>query len=476
MCMSEIDKAIGNLLDWMGGGEWSSRFEQAQEVHFFAAANILDVEPVEVLDLLGDASNALSAFILEDFFTERFGEHAELNVIDDYLEQRGRRESDPGRRYLEALRDSKASLYEVVDIDPGTSLTVRDLLVHGEALTVHEREGSRTAAVWDRVAARIVPLNEEIGITGAVLHFRYEAGNQVLSGFDRIVKKESRQLGRRFRHRSRRRGKRRRPSPEIPPVEREAIVRGLPCAQMLAQVWLLDTVSQALAPMPELRNTDDEPLVFCEVRFPILGDIGKISAALDGIETLERVTDAEAQWAWHAPGSPSQRAARYKRGNPTAKTSIISGTTLLGHVRIEDGAVTLSTNSRERVERGETYLSSRLGNLVGPALISSQDPYQAMRERSSRTAPDDLPVPSDEAVQAMHAYLDEHYRQTLDDPLPVLGNRTLRQAVKTKKGREEAIAWLKQLENMEYRRARKQGHSAYDTRWIREELGIERSG
>lgn len=475
MGMSEVDRTIGNLLDWIAGGKWSSRFEQVQEVHFCAAADMLGIEPVEVLDALGDASNVLNAFILEDFFTERFGEHAELNVLDDYLDQRGWRESDPGRQYLEALRDSNASLYEVVDINPGSSLTLRDLIVPGEPLTVHERQGSRTAAVWDRVAARIVPLNGEIGFTGAVLHFRYEAVNDVLSGVDRIVKKESRQLGRRSRRRSRGHGKRRRPSPGVSPIERETIVRSLPCAEMLAQVWLLDTVSQALAPMPELRNTDDEPIVLCEIRFPILGDIGRISSALDEIETFDRVTDAEAQWVWHAPGSPSRRAVQHKKGNPTAKMSVVSGTTSLGHVRIEDGVVTLNANSRERAERGEALLSSRLGDLVGPALISSQDPYQAMRERSSRPAPDDLPDPFDEGVQAIHAHLDEHYRQTLDDPLPMLGGRTLRQAAKTKKGREEAIDWLKQLENMEYRRASKQGHSAYDTRWIWEELGIGRS-
>ena len=35
-----------------------------------------------------DAAGMLSVFILEDFFTARFGEHGERNVIDDYLKRR----------------------------------------------------------------------------------------------------------------------------------------------------------------------------------------------------------------------------------------------------------------------------------------------------------------------------------------------------------------------------------------------------
>ena len=34
-------------------------------------------------------------FVLEDFFTARFGEEGELNVVDDYLKRRGWREKVP---------------------------------------------------------------------------------------------------------------------------------------------------------------------------------------------------------------------------------------------------------------------------------------------------------------------------------------------------------------------------------------------
>ena len=233
---------------------------QVHADHFDAVGGTIDGDENELREALGDAADMLLVFIVEDFFTARFGERGELNVIDDYLEQRGWCESVQGGSYLEGLRDATPSLYEVIDSDPGRSLTVRDLIVDGEAVTV-----------------------------------------------------------------------------------------------------------QAL-------------------------------------------------------------------------------------------------------------LSSRLRDLVGPALISSQDPNRALENHSSVPAGDDVGPPPEEAVQAIHSYLDEHYRRTLDEPLPALGGRTLRQAAKTKKGRREAIDWLKQLENVEYLRAAEQGQRAYDTRWTWQELGIERTG
>ena len=129
----------------------------------------------------------LSVFILEDFFTTRLGEHGELNVIDDYLKRRGWRESVPARRYLEALRDSTVSLYEVVDVVPGRHMTVRDLIIGGDAVRVEHKLGSEGAAPWDRLAARVVAVHGKNRFTGAVLRFRHELSRQLLSAFEEMA-------------------------------------------------------------------------------------------------------------------------------------------------------------------------------------------------------------------------------------------------------------------------------------------------
>ena len=150
------------------------------------------------------------------------------------------------------------------------------------------------------------------------------------------------------------------------------------------------------------------------------------------------------------------------------------GRTSLGSAEIVGDALTLSTNSRERAERGRDLLASHLGELVGRALTSHQD-LQKMLEEHPKSTPSEPDLPPEVAEQAIHSYLDDHYRHALDDPLPLLDGKTPRQAVKTKKGRAQVVGWLKLLENSEFRRAAGQGHNPYDTAWMWRELKVEDS-
>lgn len=56
----------------------------------------------------------------------------------------------------------------------------------------------------------------------------------------------------------------------------------------------------------------------------------------------------------------------------------------------------------------------------------------------------------------------------------MLGNRSPRQAVKTRKGRVEVVNWLKDLENHESRRTLREGGRPFDTGWMWKELEIPR--
>jgi hypothetical protein len=53
----------------------------------------------------------LTACAVEDFLTRSHDKDGR-NVVDDYLKRRGWKESVTNKRYMQALRDSKMSLYE----------------------------------------------------------------------------------------------------------------------------------------------------------------------------------------------------------------------------------------------------------------------------------------------------------------------------------------------------------------------------
>ena len=458
------DQAISNLVKWSAKDDWAPYREHVFAEHLDPVMEKLDVTGEEIAEAMGDAFDMLYGVILEDFFTARFGDDSELNVIDDYLKRRGWREKVPAKRYLEAIRDSVISLYEVVDLNPGKAMTVRDLIRGGDSVTVEEKMGSQTAARWDRIAARLVTVNNKTCFTGGMLLLSHDASSKFMTVFDETTKA--------LRTKLRREAKKQGENPEITPKAVKDLLLESSGARLFTQVWLMDTLVQIDAPLPEMRNTDGDSILFSEVRFPITGDEAKVVAVVDGIENVERNAPVGASWTWHGLGSPSQRMAAKKHEGLTFQSVDDRGRTSLGSIEVKSGALLLSTNSRERAERGRDLLASSLGPLVGPPLISHEDIERTLERSEGYQASDEDEIPPEIAAQIIHNYLDDHYRRTLDDPLLVLDGKSPRQAVKTKKGRAQVVEWLKRLENSEHRRGEADGHAPYDMAWMWKELNL----
>jgi hypothetical protein len=149
------------------------------------------------------------------------------------------------------------------------------------------------------------------------------------------------------------------------------------------------------------------------------------------------------------------------------------GAIVLGNVELTAKAVTLSVNSEARAARGRALLEPVLAGLVRAPLVERQTVEQMMalsRDRSS--AQDALRLAPDEERRIVHQSLTDHYRRTLDEPIPSLGNQSPRKAAKTGKGREKVIGWLKMLENQSARQGRDDPVGSYDFTWIWKELGL----
>jgi len=454
------DKAIDNLIKWSAKEDWNSFREQVFAEHFDMICDRFDITMEEIADLLGDAFGMVFGCVLEDFFTARFGDKGD-NIIDDYLRRRGWREKIPAKRYLAAIRDSTLSLYEVVDLDPGHSMTVRDLVLGGDPITLEEKLGSESAARWDRIAGRIVTVNKKVYFTGSLLLFPHEVADEVLSGIEEMVKSLKKKLQREAK-------KQGEPADFKDRDLREMFLQA--SARLFTRTWLIDVLDRASEPLPEVRNTDGDELVFSEARFPITGALANVVAGLDAINEFERDDPDELQWTWHGHGSPSKKMSQGK--GLAFGSDDEAGRTILGSIEIGEDALVLSTNSRERADKGRDLLLSRLDGLVDQPLTSHQTLEKMLEERSG-SAPVQSELSPEVAEQAIHSYLDAHYRQALDEPLPYLDGKTPRQAAKTKKGRAQVISWLKKLENSEARRAASEGQEPYDFRWMWREMKID---
>jgi hypothetical protein len=209
------------------------------------------------------------------------------------LKRRGWKESAGTRAYIEALRRSSMSLYEVSDIVGGVSFLARDLVRGRDPVRVFERSATRSLAQWDRIAARVVTVLGRTQITGSVLPFSHQLGEEALASIERVRKKaraEAQKLARSL-------GRNVDDSAFELLTGLDEVLAG--SAFMFSNLWLDDALRRALNPsLPQMQNTDGEPLEFITVHFPLVSKSNPqaIRAALDDLQPLRKESDVF--WNW----------------------------------------------------------------------------------------------------------------------------------------------------------------------------------
>ena len=471
MSASGSDRAIAAVMQWAAREEWRGWLEDVIADHLAPACLAAGVAPDELPDLLGEDAHAqLIGCAFEDFLTREF-EPDGRNIVDDYLERRGWTEPVAAKRYLQALRRSVMSVYEVVDTTPGSHFVARDLVRGGEPVRVRDKLGSRSVARWDRLAARLLPVGGETRMAGGVLSLDFDDAAAVVEAIAELGKG----LGRRVGRRAAREGATRE-APGAPPVDEAVLGEAAP---LITGTWLAGALEQVRGgPLPELVNFDGEELVLCEVRFPLADPAraGEAATCLDRLPDLHRDEPGEPAWTWTATAKAARGKAR-TAGRKALKLGTLDaeGGPVLGSVRLEGDAVALAANSVERAERGREMLRGALGALVRAPLTSVQTPEQMLAERSAEGGDAGVaepPLPPEEAEAVMREVMDQHYRGVLDEPVTMLDGKSPRQAARSKTGRRKVAEWLKYLENQTAHHAGAAGMPAYDFGWMWEELKV----
>ena len=349
----------------------------------------------------------------------------------------------------------------------GESFLARDLARAGEPVRVFERTATRSLSQWDRIAARVVTVLGKTQITGAALPFSHQLAEEALASIERVRKKARAEamklassLGRN--------------------VEDSdfALVTGIDevlaeSAFMFSNLWLDDMLHRALNPsLPQMQNTDGEPLEYITVHFPLVSqsNLPAVRAALDDLRPLRKESDTF--WNWVEEKTPRRKSANRKTADTQSFSTTIDGAVVVGAIELTAKAITLSVNSEARSARGRALLEPVLATLVRAPLVERQTVEQMMARDRLSAQDDAVRLPADEERRIVHQSLTDHYRQTLDEPIPALGNQSPRKAAKTIKGREKVIAWLKMLENRSAHQGQDDPMGSYDFTWIWQELGL----
>ena len=452
------------LVEWSRRDPWRERMGEIIERHIRRACDLNDIDIYDLPDVIGEYASVAIDCAFEDFCTVTWEDGS--NLSRDYLKRRGWKETAINRAYIEALRDAVVSIYEVSDVCPGESFLARDLVRGGDPIQVSERTATKTLVQWDVIATRIVTVRGVVQMAGAVLAVDRGLADVMLALIRRSKGRASEAVAK--------------TSAASDPILKARLEAELAkddtlmsvAAPIITTLWLNDTIRRHRAPLPELANSDGEKLELMTLHYRLLPGItaADVVAALAGAPDIREENDGE-NWIWFAPERPKRKGRKSSHSDDPD-----TGRTIHGHLTLGPTTLEVMVNSEIRATRIRDLLAPILDGLVQSPLVERVTPEQAMAARgnASASAAKSLPdgMSPDDMREAVHQVLDRQYRNVLSQKIPVLGDKTPRQAVRSAKGRQSVANWLKGFEQNKARLPANDPMRDYDFSWMWEELGI----
>ena len=343
-------------------------------------------------------------------------------LVDRFMAARGRSLPRGVVAALRALQDARASLFEVEDVKRGVGLDLRDL-VSGEQCNVHEVSATAQLKKWDVLFGWVMSVDGHLEFTGAMClipRVHLERAQAALVAELAIERKEF---------------------PDVPAADLIGSVAWAPVLAVRAAI--------ADQPPPQMRTTGGDELVFCKAHYAIR-DRSHLLARLGQLSELE---PDERGFVWLDRAGKSRRAA-------TA--------TVLGRITIDGDGLVLETMSSERNVRGKRMLD-KLGTVLAHRIDSIQDVEAALESHRERDSSKEDEVDEHDHDDELGEYFRDYYAKWLDEPIPALGDKTPRKAARTKRGRVQVAALLKEIENGTLGQP---GGSAVDFDALRREVGL----
>ncbi|MBS1254076.1 MAG: hypothetical protein MAG451_03132 [Anaerolineales bacterium] len=373
-------------------------------------------------------------------------------IIDSFARKVGPRLSKMEQELLEKWRQwNRYRLFEVQKVMPGTGVLVEDLL-SGETLEVHDRSASRSLTRWQIFLAR--PLyTDRLHFTGAGIPLppaRKEAvlaySRQLLADFkaqhpDATLDEFYQQHGVDIYHAMRRIA-----------TERPVVITSE--GHEIEPSTAYYDVADSEAVFEQLEQTEEfhyagpsaEDADALHFNWLLRGRSHVPEQPKPESEALELQA---AQWT-PGPGGPRYRS--------------------LGDVTSWQNRLELSCMSRARLEAGKELLETVLGRLIR----HRRDKTESMDDFLA-SEPEEPPVretiPPAEAEALVKEIFEEQYKQWVDKPIPALGGKTPREAVRDPEGRAQVVEILKSIEYTEEKR-REAGEPWFDVNQIRRDLDL----
>jgi len=351
------------------------------------------------------------------------------------------------KRYIEQCCIAPFSFFDIVSVRPGDGFVLRDIFT-GEECYATEHSTSVHAAAGQIVFGKLVKIDHVAILEASAAFF-------------------------------------------IPPIKKFTILelRKELCAledppshdllgkyehEMLA-IYQLIYERLFNPPMPSLRNTDGDAMIFQKLVY----DIQSPQAAFTALKQL-CIDSTEDELLQEAEFDAAGQLHRIefpwlKKGNAKNKSW---DNTILGNIKIKEHQLTVEVNSDKRAQQFQKLIKKLLPEahyktsvIESPQAMLAQmqgegESAQAKQRREEREELNNRPEVQEKIVEFMR----EHYRKWPTEKLPALGGKTPLQAVKTKDGREMVEALLRDFELRSANSNLPVDQSIFDE--LRERLGL----
>lgn len=323
------------------------------------------------------------------------------------------------RRYLERCVESPVSFHEIIAVQSGHGFRARDVL-RDEEYEVQERSASATLRVGDLLFAQIVTVG---GLT------LLEAAPPVsLPPIEKIAVIELRRKIRR----------------NHPLIDAETLFEW----NIELRELYLEAVERILSPkLPQLHNTDGDPLEPQRLIFDLDDGPDAVTAAFEGLRHLatEQASAVALDRAERDPVTGAPLLLSFCWVKRPAGGGRPEQNTILGQIEIRRGRLSCEVNSAKRAATFRRHVKKALPKIARFRLAEIESIEHAFANRSS-IKPPSAPPASPEVQAYLARYMSDYYERWLDEKIPALGGRTPRAAVRDADGREQVEALLRDFE------------------------------
>jgi pRiA4b ORF-3-like protein/SEC-C motif-containing protein len=319
------------------------------------------------------------------------------------------------QQFVLAVCDQPVSFWAVQEVDPGTSLKLRDLFTNTEHI-VRERQASEVLSKGDIVYTRVISLGQTSIMVGfAPLPFPPAFQFDILNAREMF-------FGRR----------------------RKISHKDLHASDPVLRRLYFALRSRLLNPqLPILQNTDGDPLEFVKLTYQLNCSPRTAFDKLRSLNLLESEEELLADATQDEKGEFQTLTFSWmKVGNEKHRSW---DNTILGNITIEDGKIIVDVNSEKRSEAIRTEIANRLGDeAVLQDLVSESVKEKLAQMESGIESPEQKRQHEEQeafsALPEVQTLIKEmakkRWEEWLDEPVPVLLGKTPRQSAKSAAGRE----------------------------------------